>query len=53
VLTIHYVTYALEKNGSDTIPVAESDALKAISESLKAFGEIVQKSEANLLLKEI
>jgi membrane protein len=53
VLTIHYVASALEKSGSDTIPVAQSDALQTISESLKAFGELIQKSEANRLLKEI
>jgi membrane protein len=53
VLTIHYVASALEKSGSDTIPVAQSDALQTISQSLKAFGELIQKSEANKLLKEI
>jgi membrane protein len=53
VLTIHYVTKALEQSGSDTIPVAQSDTLQTISQSLKAFGELIQKSEANKLLKEI
>jgi membrane protein len=53
VLTIHYVTNGLEHSGSDTIPVAESETLKAISDSLKAFEEQLEKSEANRLLKEI
>ena len=53
VLTIHYVIDALEQSGSDDIPVAESETLKAISESLKAFERQLEKSEANRLLKEI
>lgn len=53
VLTIHYVTNGLEHSGIDMIPVAESKTLKAISESLKAFEEQLDKSEANRLLKEI
>ncbi len=53
VLSIHYVTNALDQNGSDTIPVAQSDALQTISKSLKSFGELIRKSGANRLLKEI
>jgi membrane protein len=53
VLTIHYVIDALEQSGSADIPVAQSETLEAISESLKAFEEQLDKSEANRLLKEI
>jgi membrane protein len=53
VLTIHYVTNGLEQIGSDAIPVAQSNTLKAISESLKTFEEQLEESQANRLLKEI
>jgi membrane protein len=53
VLTIHYIINALEQSGSEDIPVAESETLKTISKSLKAFDEQLEKSEANRLLKEI
>jgi membrane protein len=52
-LTIHYVIDALERKGIDTIPVAHSAELKAISQSLNAFKNAVAQSPANKLLKEI
>ncbi|MDD5455150.1 MAG: YihY/virulence factor BrkB family protein [Candidatus Ratteibacteria bacterium] len=52
-LTIKYVIDAVEKRGSDNIPVVESKELKQISESLKEFGQVLEKSAANILLKDI
>ncbi len=53
LMTIKYVIDALEKQGSDTIPVAQSEELQKISESLKVFSDLVRESPANHLLKEI
>jgi membrane protein len=52
-MTIKYVIDALEQHGSVNIPVARSEELQKLSESLKAFGDLVEGSEANLKLKEI
>jgi len=51
--SIKYVIDALERRGSDNVPVAKSETLNQISGSLKAFSELVERSEANKLLKEI
>jgi membrane protein len=53
LFTIKYVIDRLEQHGSDNIPIAGSKELNRLSESLKAFGDLVEKSPANLLLKEI
>ena len=52
-ITIKYVIDALEKEGSDNIPVAQSEELDKLSESLKAFSDLIEKSSANQCLKEI
>jgi len=52
-LTIKSVIDALERNGSNNIPVAHSPALDKISESLNAFSELVESSPANQRLKDI
>ncbi|MCJ7593546.1 MAG: YihY/virulence factor BrkB family protein [Desulfobacterales bacterium] len=52
-MTIKYVIDAMEQRGSDNIPVAPTEELQALSESLKAFNELVENSGANRLLKEI
>jgi membrane protein len=52
-ITIKYVIEALERLGSDSVPVAKTEALSRISASLEAFGELVERSEANKLLKEV
>jgi membrane protein len=52
-ITIKYVVDALEKYGSDNIPVGKSEELGSISESLKKFDELIEKSPANLPLKDI
>jgi len=52
-LTIQYVIDALEKRGVDTIPAAQTEELKVLSESLKTFNASIESSPANKLLKSI
>jgi membrane protein len=52
-LTVKYVIDAMEKRGSDNIPVVESKELAKISECLDEFGKTLEKSSANVLLKDI
>ena len=52
-LTIQYVIDALEKRGVDTIPAAQTDELKVLSESLQTFNDSIVSSPANKLLKSI
>ena len=52
-LTIKHVVDTMENRGVDTIPVAEGKELGVLSESLKTFGQVIDKSSANKLLKEI
>jgi len=53
ILTIKYVVDALEQSGTDDIPVVRSDELERLAGSLESFSKLVEKSEANLLLKQI
>ncbi|MCP4264570.1 MAG: YihY/virulence factor BrkB family protein [Candidatus Brocadiaceae bacterium] len=53
LLTIKYIIDALDKNGTDDIPVAQNRELKILSESLQTFNETIEKSSANKLLKDI
>jgi membrane protein len=52
-LTIKYVIDALESRGSDNIPVAQSRELESLIESLEKFGDLLDRSESNRLLKAI
>lgn len=52
-LTIKYVIDRLERQGSDNIPVSQSKALERLSGYLEALDEVVEKSPANVRLKEI
>jgi membrane protein len=52
-LSINYVIQALEGLGTEDIPVAQSRELSKLSECLKEFIDTVEKSQANLLLKDI
>jgi membrane protein len=52
-MTIKFVIDALEHEGSDNVPVAQSEELDKLSESLKAFSDLIEKSSANQCLKEI
>ena len=53
LLTIKYVVDALDKNGTDNIPVAQNRELKILSESLQTFNDTIEKTSANKLLKDI
>ncbi|MBN1850337.1 MAG: YihY/virulence factor BrkB family protein [Deltaproteobacteria bacterium] len=52
-LSIHYVIHALDSLGSRDIPVAQSEELTKLSESMRNFASILEKSDANLLLKDV
>jgi membrane protein len=52
-LSIHYILQALDSLGTDNIPVTQSEELTKISHSLKEFTSVMEKSELNLLLKDI
>ncbi len=52
-LTVSYVMDAMDRRGADFIPVARTEELERIAQSLKAFGEAIEKSPANLRLKDI
>ena len=51
----HQITVieAIEHNGNDSIPVAKTEELTILSNSLKQFSEEMEKSPANKLLKDI
>lgn len=53
VMTLSYVIDALEQRGNDELSIPQTDELKAISTSLHSFRNLIQKSPANRLLKEI
>ncbi|MBN2299009.1 MAG: YihY/virulence factor BrkB family protein, partial [Deltaproteobacteria bacterium] len=51
--SIAFIMDTLDNKGIDTIPVAKTDALEALSESLRAFADTVGASPSNRLLKDI
>jgi membrane protein len=53
LITVKYVIDKLEGHGTEDIPVARTKELEKISESLQAFGKAIEKSSANLPLKDI
>jgi len=52
-LTIKYVVDKLEGRGTHDIPVAKTRELDKIVDSLQSFSKTIEKSSANLLLKDI
>jgi membrane protein len=52
-LSLGYVIEALDRRGSDGIPMNPSDALDRLKESLERFAASVRQSPANVLLKDI
>jgi membrane protein len=52
-LTVQYVLEAMDKHGTDKVPVSESPELLRLKESMKTFEDIVRISSANKLLKDI
>jgi membrane protein len=53
LLSIKYVMDALERTGTDTVPVAKTDQFRALSDALENLGDAVKRSPANKLLKDI
>lgn len=52
-LSIKHVVDKLESRGTHDIPVAKTKELEKITESLQSFSKTIEKSSANLLLKDI
>ncbi len=52
-LTIKHVIDALDKSGTDDIPVAQNRELQVLSNTLETFNDTIDKSPANKLLKDI
>ena len=53
LLTIKHVIDALDKSGTDNIPVAQNRELKILSNTIETFNDTIEKSSANKLLKDI
>jgi len=53
LMTIKYVTNALEKKGNNTFPLLNIPGLKEIEENLRFRDKLLEKSSANILLKDI
>ncbi|MFC1489002.1 YihY/virulence factor BrkB family protein [Thermodesulfobacteriota bacterium] len=53
LLTVNSVIQALEHAGIDDFPMAQTTELQALSEALQTFGDEIDKSPANRLLKDI
>jgi membrane protein len=53
IITINSIIEALEQKGVDNIPVAQTPELHSLSEVLTTFSAEIEKSPANLLLKDI
>ena len=51
--SISFILQALENKGIDSIPTARTDSFKALSGRLKDFADMIEKSPANSLLKDI
>ncbi|MBF0479125.1 MAG: YihY/virulence factor BrkB family protein [Candidatus Omnitrophica bacterium] len=52
-LTIQFVTDVLEKKGTGSVPVTHNEELTKLEQSLKHFEDLLKKSPANHLLKDI
>lgn len=51
--TIKYIIDTLENHGSDNIPIVSSRELDRITECLKDFGDKMEKSSANVTLRDV
>ncbi len=51
--SVNHVVEALEKEGTDNIPVTQTNELKTISETLEKFSDTITQSPTNRLLKDI
>jgi len=53
MLTVKYILDALERRGVNEFPITETAEFKTISDTLQTFGDIIEKSSENKLLKNI
>ena len=53
LLSMGYIVSALEKLGSDNIPILQTRETAALSESLERFQETIDRSSDNLLLRDL
>jgi membrane protein len=53
MLSINFVITSMDALGSEEIPIKRSIEIDRISKSMKDFADIIEKSEANILLKDI
>jgi len=52
-ITVKYVLESLEQRGHSNIPVGETEELNKLSECLTVFANDIERSPANILLKDI
>ena len=52
-ITVKYVIEALERQGSAAIPVRQTSELNKLSDCLSTFAGDIEKSPANILLKDL
>jgi membrane protein len=52
-ITVKFVIDRLEMHGTASIPVAKSGEFDKLSDCLKQFGAVIEKSPANILLKNL
>jgi membrane protein len=52
-ITIRFVINRLRERGTSNLPILKSDVLDKLSACLKQFGETIEKSPANVLLKSL
>ena len=53
IMTVKFVIDALEKNGTSDIPIAQTKELQTLKETMETFQKTIEKSSANVLLKDI
>lgn len=53
LISINSVIHALDEHGNKDMPLADSEEIKMISKCMEKFADILNKSDANLLLKDI
>jgi membrane protein len=52
-ITVKFVLDRLEQQGTSDIPVTKSSELDKLSDSLREFGQLIENSPANVLLKNL
>ena len=53
ILTVKYAMDALEKRGSESVPVAPTEEFQKLTEIMTTFSDLIEKSPANKKLKDI